>query len=193
MIIGLTGQTGAGKSTVCHSFKEKGLVVIDCDKVAREVTQKGSRTLSELSKAFGNEIILSDGSLDRAALAQIAFSSPEKTNLLNAITHPAILNSLKEKIAKYPNEIIVLDAPTLLESGAYRLCDKIIAVVADENIRKQRIMRRDNLSQQQAEQRMKAQKDDAFYAQHADAVIYNNQDTCDLEKAIEQVLKKIGV
>ncbi len=193
MIIGLTGQTGAGKSTVSRFLEQKGIAIVDCDKVAREVTEKGSPLLSRLAETFGEDIILSDGSLDRRALAARAFENPQKTEALNSITHPAILSAIKNKIAEYTDKIMVLDAPTLIESGAHMLCDKIVAVVADESVRKERILSRDNISQKEAEKRMSAQKDDSFYVRYADALICNNGTETELVHRAEQVFNEIGV
>ena len=193
MIIGLTGQTGAGKSTVCDFLREKGLFIIDCDKVARSVTEKGSKTLSLLADAFGNDIILEDGTLNRRELASRAFQSAEKTALLNSITHPAITDAINNVISEHKSENIILDAPTLIESGAYKLCDKIISVLADAEVRKERIIVRDNLSLCEAEKRMSAQKDDAFYKEYSDAVIYNNNDKAQSLVSAEQIFSEIGV
>ncbi|MBE6788129.1 MAG: dephospho-CoA kinase [Ruminococcaceae bacterium] len=193
MIIGLTGQTGAGKSTVCAFLKEKAIAVIDCDKVSREVTEKGSALLKKLADAFGADVLFKDGSLNRKCLAEKAFSSKEKTRLLNSITHPEILKAIKEKINELDAQNILLDAPTLFESGADKLCDKIIAVVADENLRKSRITARDNLTEKQVSLRLSAQKDDKFYIEKADAVIINNGGTSELKNNTEKALQKIGV
>lgn len=193
MIIGLTGQTGAGKSTVCAFIKEKAIAVIDCDMVSREVTEKGSSVLKKLAEAFGADVLFEDGSLNRRLLAEKAFSSKEKTQLLNSITHPEILKAIKEKINEHSSENILLDAPTLFESGADKLCDKIIAVVADENLRKSRITARDNLTEKQVSLRLSAQKDDKFYIEKADAVIINNGGTSELKNNTEKALQKIGV
>jgi len=193
LIIGLTGQTGAGKSTVCAFLKEKAIAVIDCDKVSREVTEKGSALLKKLADAFGADVLFKDGSLNRKCLAEKAFSSKEKTRLLNSITHPEILKAIKEKINELDAQNILLDAPTLFESGADKLCDKIIAVVADENLRKSRITARDNLTEKQVSLRLSAQKDDKFYIEKADAVIINNGGTSELKNNTEKALQKIGV
>lgn len=193
MIIGLTGQTGAGKSTVCDFLREKGVFVIDCDKVARSVTEKGSKTLSQLAETFGNDIILEDGSLNRRELASRAFKSTEKTALLNSITHPAITDAIKKVIGEHKDENIILDAPTLIESGAYKLCDKIISVLADADVRKERIIARDNITEAEAEKRMSAQKDDAFYKEYSDAVIYNNSDKSQTLISAERIFSEIGV
>lgn len=193
MIIGLTGQTGAGKSSVSKIFSEKGLFVIDCDKVAREITQKGSKTNEKLASAFGKDVILENGELDRALVAKRAFSNAQNTALLNSITHPEIINSIKEKIKKSDSKYIVLDAPTLFESGADKLCDKVICVIADKEIRVKRIAERDNLSFEQINARISAQKEDEFYINRSDAVIYNNSDFVSLEGCTNDALNKIGV
>ncbi len=193
MIIGLTGQTGAGKSTLCRLFGDNGFYIIDCDKVARETTKKGRKTLLELAKAFGEDILLSDGSLDRKKLASRAFEDAEKTQLLNQITHPAIMDAIKEEIKNCNNDRIVLDAPTLIESGAYKLCDKIVSVLADKDVRLKRIIARDSISKKEAETRMSAQNDDLFYKQYSDAAIYNNSTQDSLNQDALKILSEIGV
>lgn len=193
MIIGLTGQTGAGKSTVCEFLRQMSFCVIDCDKVAREVTEKGSPLLNKLADAFGSDIILEDGSLNRRLLASRAFSSEQKTELLNKITHPEILSAIKQKIEGSPCEIKVLDAPTLFESGADKLCDRIIAVLCDENKRKDRIVARDNLSCEQADARLSRAKSNEFFIERADAVVYNDGTLDELENNIKAALNQIGV
>lgn len=193
MIIGLTGQTGAGKSTVCEFLKKRSFHIIDCDKVAREVTEKGSPLLKTLAENFGEDILFDDGSLNRRLLAEKAFCSEEKTKLLNSLTHPEITRKIEQKIKESQSEFVVLDAPTLIESGAYKMCQKIISVVADEKLRKQRIIARDNLTLSQAEIRIKAQKDDAFYAGYSDCVIYNNADEKSLLEKVKRALCEIGV
>lgn len=193
MIIGLTGQTGAGKSTVCEFFSKKGFSVIDCDKVAREVTQKGNPVLLKLAECFGDDILSDDGNLNRRLLANRAFASEEKTKLLNSITHPEIYKAIQNKIKNTTNDIIVLDAPTLFESGANKLCDKVVAVIAPSEIRKERIMKRDLISEEQAKLRMSAQKNDEFYIEKSDAVVENNCSHRELTVQIEQALNSIGV
>ena len=193
MIIGLTGQTGAGKSTVCEFLRQMSFCVIDCDKVAREVTEKGSPLLNKLADAFGSDIILEDGSLNRRLLASRAFSSEQKTELLNKITHPEILSAIKQKIEGSPCEIKVLDAPTLFESGADKLCDRIIAVLCDENKRKDRIVARDNLSCEQVDARLSRAKSNEFFIERADAVVYNDGTLDELENNIKAALNQIGV
>lgn len=179
LVTGLTGKTGAGKSTVASYLKEKGCFVIDGDLVAREIVMPSSPALKELAEAFGKDIILEDGSLDRKALAQKAFSSAEGTALLNRITHPHIKARFEELLAKASKEgfaVAVIDAAALLESDCKDLCEKIIVVHADEQIRLERILSRDRITYEQAMTRINGQKDDNYYLRQADIVIFNNAD-----------------
>lgn len=179
LVTGLTGKTGAGKSTVASYLKEKGCFVIDGDLVAREIVMPSSPALKELAETFGKDIILEDGSLDRKALAQKAFSSAEGTTLLNRITHPHIKARFEELLAKASKEgfaVAVIDAAALLESDCKDLCEKIIVVHADEQIRLERILSRDRITYEQAMTRINGQKDDNYYLRQADIVIFNNAD-----------------
>ena len=168
-LVGLTGQTGAGKGVVSSVFKEKGWAVIDADKLAREALAQNSPALYGLCAAFGNDIIKGDGSLDRPLLAKRAFSSRENTDTLNALTHPYIEHLVSQGIKN-----ILYDAPQLIESGSHLLCDHVITVLAKENIRLERIMKRDSLSRENALLRIKAQHEEAFYIENSDTVIENN-------------------
>lgn len=194
IIIGLTGQTGAGKGTAASLLCDRGMSVIDCDKVAREITEKGSKTLLELTEAFSDEILNPDGTLNRAALAFRAFSAPQHVRKLNSITHPAIIERTIEKaksLSENGAKFILLDAPTLLESGAAEHCDVIIAVVADEDTRLERIIKRDSLSLEAAKKRMSAQPKTEFYTDNADYTIYNNGDIASLSEQVDRVFDDI--
>lgn len=176
-VYGLTGKTGAGKSSVALLLKEKGFFVIDGDLVAREIVLPGSEALGQLSAAFGKDIILADGSLDRKRLAQRAFSSSENTALLNEITHPFIKKRFEELLHKAEEEGFeraVIDAAALLESDCRELCERIIVVHADEKTRLERILRRDGITPEQALTRIRGQKDDDYYLSQADYVIVND-------------------
>ena len=164
-IIGLTGPTGSGKSTIATLAKSKGFGVIDCDKEARLATEKGSKGLDALVKVFGNDILLLDGSLDRKKLAEKAFRTKETTEILNKTLLPIILEIIKQRITEFEHlgyDKILLDAPTLYESGADVLCDEVIAVLCDEKVRKKRIIIRDSLTEEQANVRLSASKPDSF-------------------------------
>ena len=172
--LGLTGKTGAGKSTVAELMKEKGCYIIDGDVIARQITQKGSEVLPLLQKAFGEDILDEKGELIRATLAKRAFSSKENTALLNSITHPVIKQRCADEIAKGESlgyKTALIDAAALLDSDCKDLCQKIIVVTAPEDIRLQRILARDGITKEQAMTRINAQKSDEYYFSHADIII----------------------
>ncbi|MBR1762846.1 MAG: threonylcarbamoyl-AMP synthase [Eubacterium sp.] len=183
--IGITGQTGAGKGYVCSRLKDLGFKIIDSDSVARRLTEKGSPLLFELQKAFGEDI-LENGELNRALLASRAFAGKKETEKLNRIMHPAIIEECK----KQSEMLCVLDAPQLFEAKADGLCYKIICVTAPLETRLSRIMERDNISKEQAMQRINAQYDEKFYIDRSDYVIYNNGDNIitHINKILEEIL-----
>lgn len=174
VIYGLTGKTGAGKSTIAAFLKNKGFYVIDGDVIARHITDKGKPALKKLADFFGCDIIKSDGTLDRKLLASRAFSTKENTDKLNEITHPLIYAEFLEEIEKAEKEGFentLIDAAALLESECKNLCKKIIVVFAPEELRFQRILSRDGITKEQAETRMRAQRDDEYYFSHADIIV----------------------
>ncbi len=194
-IYGLTGQTGAGKSTVASFLSKKGFFVLDGDKVARRVTEKGSSALKGLSSFFGEDILLPDGSLDRKKLAERAFSSKEGTRKLGELTHPFIHALFEEEIEKARKKgysLFVIDAAALLESPSKALCEKILVVFCPRELRLERILKRDGLTKEEAERRMNAQKDDDYYLSQADAVI-RNYPPFELETEIENALKGASI
>ena len=191
-VIALTGKTGAGKSTVAGHLKKMGCFIIDGDKIARQITDKGKPALKELCDAFGSDIITADGTLDRKALAQKAFSSPENTALLNRITHPLIKQefiSLIEYADQNGYKTVIIDAAAILESDCKNLCEKVITVHAPLEVRLERILSRDSITTEQALTRIKAQKDDDYYLSQADVIInafspYNLDDQLDKLKEL---------
>lgn len=175
-VYGLTGKTGAGKSTVARYLKEKGFYVIDGDVIARQITDKGKPALRELCIFFGEDILLPDGSLNRRELAKRAFANRESTEKLNAITHPKIYDECLEEIKRAQSlgfENAVIDAAALLESTCKGLCQRIIVVTSPAEIRLQRILERDDITVQEAERRMSAQREDEYYFSQADIIIRN--------------------
>ena len=195
VVIGLTGPTGAGKSTAREKAQSLGFFVIDADKVARDVTKKGSPLLPLLENEFCGVVI--NGELDRKALAIKAFSNAENTKKLNSITHPFIIDSIKGIIKKAENDgnnFILLDAPTLFESGTDKLCQKTIGVLAHEEIRLERIIVRDNLSEADAKLRISAGKSDDFFKNNCDIILNNNADNkaflIECEKLFKNILEK---
>ena len=187
-VVGLTGPTGAGKSSVTQVAQDLGFKVIDCDRFARIAVEKGSAGLLDIVKAFGDSVINSDGTLNRKALAQAAFSTAEKTKLLNQTLLPHIVNLITNEINE-PR--VLLDAPTLFESGADSLCDAIIVVLSDEKARKKRIMQRDGIDESAAELRIKAGKSDEFYIEKTNNIVYNDCELSVLNLKIQKLLNKL--
>ncbi len=174
-VIGLTGQTGAGKTTVASMLKEKGYAIIDTDKLAREAVEN-AEVLQMLCDEFGGDII-KDRALDRRELARRAFASPEGVCALNAITHPEITRLAVELIheaEKSGAKAAVIDAALLFDSCMTALCEKTVSVVAHENVRLERIMKRDGISPEDAKLRINAQPSVEYYMEKADIVINNN-------------------
>ena len=194
-IIGLCGQSGAGKTTALEIFMSHGFPCVNCDELARLVTKKGTACLNELQKFFGGAIIYPDGTLDRKALAEVAFSSKEKHAKLCEITHRHILLELENRIeaAREAGErVLVIDAPLLFESGLAAWCDEVVALCADRGVRLERIMRRDGLTEEEALARISRQKDERELAERSSFVIYNNNNKAELEKEINKLVRKIG-
>ncbi|WP_283608940.1 dephospho-CoA kinase [Faecalispora anaeroviscerum] len=193
VIIGLTGPTGAGKSTVGGILGELGCAVIDCDKTARQVLVDCEPCVRELRQEFGDDIVAENGRVDRALLARRAFSSHEKTKRLNAITHPWILGRVQDEIDEWKNtgkEFIVVDAPLLFESGAEKLCDKILAVITPMPVRLERIILRDHIDREMAVSRIHAQQEDAYYTERADACLRGDENPEELRRQAAALLER---
>ncbi|MBE6839918.1 MAG: dephospho-CoA kinase [Ruminococcus sp.] len=196
MVVGLTGQTGAGKSTVSKVFAENGFSVINADKIARLVVEKGSKCLAELEESFGDGIINENDELNRKALASIVFSDSKKLELLNTITYPYITREILKQIDSLSAQgelLILLDAPTLFESRADDFCELIISVIAHTDLRQQRIMERDSLTSEQALKRMNSQLTESFFIENSDFIIKNNKsmkNVFDISKEVSDKIKE---
>lgn len=191
-IVGLTGQTGAGKSTVSKVFQKNGFALINADEIVKELYQPKSICLKNLSIQFGEDIILNDGTLDRKKLAERVFSSKENTKLINDIIHPFVMAEFLKKLQFFIDnnyEIIVFDAPQLFESKANLICDIIISVVADKENRIKRICERDNISKQMAENRINAQLSEEFFVNNSDLILENNSTKQELEEKAYKILQ----
>ncbi len=173
LLAGLTGKTGAGKTTVGRLLLEKGAAVIDCDVVAKTVVDNDARLHEELIKAFGSDI-LKNGVFDRKALAAKAFADGDSLAMLNRLTHPPVIEAVDKEIERCKAtgaKVIVLDAAALIESKIADICDVVIAATAPEDIRLKRIIERDGLSQAEALLRINAQHADEFYESRADFLV----------------------
>lgn len=189
-VVGLTGGSGSGKSTVSKIFEKKGACIIDGDKISRQITEKNSPVLEKLKNAFGDEIINSDGTLNRRGLGSIVFSDKKSLELLNSITHPAIYDETVKIIDGKKSEfnVFIIDAAAIFDcKPLLDLCEKIIVVCADKHVRINRICLRDGILEKDAENRINSQTDQDILAKKADFVIYNNDSAQNLEKSADEV------
>lgn len=186
-IVGLTGPSGTGKSTLTKKAEEMGFFTIDCDKVAHEVVP----TLKEqLVKAFGDDIFEGD-ILDRKKLAQKAFANESETQKLNDITLPAIVLKIKEIIANCGNPLVLLDGATIIESGINHECSIVISLLCNEDQRIKRFKKRDNLTNEQAILRAGARKLTEFYAQNSNYMLFNNDSVFKICNEFENIINNI--
>ena len=193
-VIGLTGQTGAGKSTVRKLLKAKGAAVIDADFVAHEVADNNLSCLTDIVEHFSCMVLDEKGKLNRRALGRIVFSDRKKLALLNKIMFPYIVSAIKGQVTAYEQagaQIIVIDGATLIESGCAKMCSVLVSVTAEEETRLTRIIHRDGISKRDAVRRVSAQNPEEFYIKASDYVIKNNGTPGDLERAAEKVLDEI--
>ncbi|MDL2287685.1 dephospho-CoA kinase [Eubacteriales bacterium OttesenSCG-928-G02] len=190
-LIGISGRSGSGKSSVANLLKNKGYKIIDADEVSREVISNNKQALAELSAHFGNDILNSDGKLDRSELFKKGMSSPEEHKILNKITHKYILLAIDDIINSSKENLIFLDAPLLFEASADKKCDKIIAVISDEQNNLNRIMKRDNITKEKAELRLSRMQSNDFFIENCDYIIYNNNHITDINKQLDDILKEI--
>jgi dephospho-CoA kinase len=181
--IGLTGGIGAGKSALSATFSECGGIVVDGDVIAREVVQPGSEGLASLVDAFGDDILQSDGSLDRPALAAKAFADDEARQKLNGIVHPLVGKRRQEIIASVPEDsVVVEDIPLLVESGMAPMFPLVVVVHADVELRVRRLVEQRGMSEEDARARIAAQADDEQRRAVADIWLDNSGSQEDLVK-----------
>lgn len=195
-VIGITGPTGAGKTTITKYLKSKGCFVIDADAIGKMALEPESICLNQVCEIFGNDILDSERRLNRQILAKRAFSTKENTQKLNDITHPWICMQVLKTIdtirSNNSNPVIIFDAAALFESKMDIICDYVASVLAPVEIRKKRIMKRDNISEENAELRINAQMQDIFYTEKSD-FIFNGSNSLDkIYKKADEVINIIN-
>jgi len=196
LVIGLTGPTGAGKGEASKIFAHYGIPVINADRVYHELIAPPSSCLQELAQTFGKKILLPDGSLDRHILGGIVFNDPVAREKLNSITHRYVMEEVKTQMERLRREgvpVVVFDAPQLFEAGAHRACTAVISILADREIRLERIMARDGITAEAAIRRILAQKSDDFFKTHSDYIIENNGNPDLIKPQIRRILTELGV
>ncbi|EAD5326804.1 dephospho-CoA kinase [Listeria monocytogenes] len=185
--IGLTGSVATGKSTVSNMIQQAGIPLVDADVAARKVVEPGTEGLKEIVAYFGEEILLADGTLDRAKLGEIIFKDKEKREKLNEITHPRVKDYMleaRERFFRAGEELVFFDIPLLFESHLESLVDQIVVVWTTPETELKRLMERNNLTKEDALRRIESQMGIDEKARKADFVIDNNES---LEKTQKQV------
>lgn len=194
MVIGLTGGIASGKSTVSAKLKELGAAVIDADLLARDVVRKGEIAYNKIVQCFGADILLPRGEIDRKKLGSIVFSDKEKLELLNSITHPEIINRIKERIRELKSEgvrVIVVDAAILIEVGLHKYVDSVWVVAVDREIQVKRLIDRDKFDYREAENRINSQFTNEVRKKYADVIIDNNKPIDEVGKRLEELWNNI--
>lgn len=189
MIIGLTGMSGAGKSTMSMLFGLNGFHIINCDRIAYQ-TAKNPVFLEELQSRFPERLLNDDGTLDRAATAALIFSDKPKLELYDRVIFPYIGYEVMRQIKEAKGDV-VLDAPTLFESGLDMLCTEIVGVIADIDNCVERITERDGISPESARARLSSQNDGEFFRQQCGIIIENNGDYLDFHDNAEKLIKQM--
>lgn len=193
-IVGITGSSGSGKSTVCKIIKNSYKAeIIDADKIVKKLQDEKTEYYEKIVQTFGKEILLDNGLINRKKLAEIIFTNSSKKDKMDKLTFYYVVNEIKRRIEISSTEnleYIVVDAPTLLEAGMVDMFDKIIVVVANKENKINRICKRDGISKEQAVNRLSSQKEDEFYLSKADFVITNDNDR--IEEKVKEILKEIG-
>ena len=171
MIIGITGGTGCGKTTLLKTIAEKGGLILDCDAIYHELLATDISLLNAIETRFPGTV--ENGTLQRKKLGAIVFSDEKALDDLNKITHGAIKAEVLRRLAHKP-KLAAIDAIGLFEGGLAELCDTTVAVTAPEEVRIQRLMLRDNISEDYARSRIAAQHPESWFREHCDCTLENN-------------------
>jgi len=193
-LVGLTGGIASGKSTVARAFRERGIPVIDADQLAREVVAPGSEGLAAIVETFGEEVLLPDGSLDRKGLGARVFADQSLLPQLNGIVHPLVGRLSAERIAAIDEASVpyaIYEAPLIVENGLHRAMRALIVVALDVPLQIERVMKRDGLGQEEAENRIKAQAPLSKKLEAADYVIDNGQGLSTLFQRVDEVHQQL--
>lgn len=193
-VIGLTGSISTGKSTVLSFFREKGVPIVDADLIAREVVEPGEKTLKQIERTFGDDVLCPNGTLNRKKLAALIFEDPKKRNALNQITHPAIIERLIKQRDYWVEQevpIVVLDIPLLYENDLEHLVDKVLVSYTRPARQLERLMARDDLTHAEAKKRINAQQPIEMKKEWADYVLNNSFERKDTKEQFERLYAEL--
>lgn len=191
-LIGLTGQSGAGKTTVSKVFQENGYEILNADLIARNLQENGA-VIDILAQEFGQQVITDEGKLNRKILANIVFSDKKELEKLNNIMFPLVTHQVIQLSEKSNKNKILLDAPQLFESGVNKMCYFTLAVTAPRETLITRIMNRDNITEEMANKRLSKQHSEEFFKENADFIINNNGSENELKKFTQHIVNSINM
>ena len=195
IIVGLTGGVASGKSTVARMLKQKGALLLDADRIAREVVLPGEAAWSEIIAWLGPAIAGPDGAIDRGRLGELVFADPEARQRLNAIVHPRVIETFVRRTGEIEDRcgdaVLIYDVPLLIESRMDRLVDLVVVVYLPEEIQLLRLQGRDNLSREAALARMRAQLSLEEKRAHADIIIDNRGSLGETARQVDRLWEKL--
>ena len=192
-IIGITGNSGSGKTTATEILRKlTNADIIDADKVVRELSVPGTEYLDAIKEKFSESVLLEDGSLNRKELANKIYNNKEDLEILNSLTFKYVVQEIRKRIEESNNTIIILDAPLLFESGLDKECTSVIGLIAPFDVKVNRIVARDGISEEIAYSRINIQAKDEFYIDKADIVI-ENIDSNELEDKLKEALRILKI
>ena len=190
MILGITGGTGCGKTTLLKEIEHRGGLVLDCDAVYHELLTRDDALLNAIEARFPGVVV--DKKLERKRLGAIVFADEQALLDLNAITHGAIRAEIVRRLAEKPT-LAAIDAIALFEGGLAELCDTTVAVCAPEEARVERLMARDHISREYAQNRIRAQKREAWFRSMCDHTLYNDGSRAEFEEKCRAFLEELLV
>ena len=191
MIIGITGGTGCGKTTLLRVIQEAGGIILDCDAIYHVQLKTNKAMLTAIEQRFPGTV--KAGILDRKALGAIVFSDEAALQDLNRITHGAVKEKVLHVLQANPGALCAIDAISLFESGLSELCDLTVAVTAPEEVRIKRLMLRDNITEEYARSRIAAQHSESWFREHCDCTLENNGTEIQFHKKCVAFLKNQGI
>lgn len=191
MVIGVTGNSGSGKSEISKILSNKiNAKIIDADKVVKELYTPGREYYNKILELFGNKILEKNNKLNRSKIAEIIYNNESEREKLNNLTYKYVVDEIKKMVKKENNNNIIIDAPLLFESKLDEICDITVAVLAEKSLKINRICTRDNIEQKIAISRLAIQKEDSYYQKKADYIVTNNGKKDEIN--LEEICTKIG-
>ena len=191
MVIGVTGNSGSGKSEISKILSNKiNAKIIDADKVVKELYTPGQEYYNKILELFGNKVLEKNNKLNRNKIAEIIYNNEREREKLNNLTYKYVVDEIKKRVKKEKNINIIIDAPLLFESKLDEICDITVAVLAEKSLKINRICTRDNIEPKIAISRLAIQKEDSYYQKKADYIVTNNGKKDEIN--LEEICTRIG-